>query len=302
MTSGPGETLQTVGDLIRWGASRLNAAGRHFGHGTDNAADEARVLVFYALALDFDAPDYFYQCRVTGAERQSAIDLIQQRVASGQPTAYLTGEAWFAGLRFEVNENVLVPRSPLAELIANGFAPWCQPAQLHRALDLGTGSGCIAIAMATHIGCRVDATDVSEQALAVAARNVAAHDLDDQVELIQSDVYEQLQGRRYDLIVSNPPYVPADSMATLPDEYGHEPDLALAAGDDGLDIVRRIISGAAEHLNPGGVLVCEVGESAQTVIECYPQLPFEWVDFQRGGDGVFVLRANALTEVVADVG
>ena len=294
MTQDLETTLLTVGDIVRWGASRLNESGRHFGHGTDNAADESRVLVFHALALDFEVPAYFYQCRVTAAERAAAVALIESRIETGRPAAYLTGEAWFAGLRFEVDDAVLVPRSPIAELIADGFSAWFGPQQIQRALDVGTGSGCIACALAAHIGCRVDATDISPAALEVARRNVRAHNLDELIELQESDVYQALGGRRYDLIVSNPPYVSATSMAALPDEYGHEPDIALRAGANGLEILERLLAGAAAHLNPGGILICEAGEAAQALAERYPELPFEWIDFEHGGDGVFVLQAQDL--------
>ena len=294
MTQDLEATLLTVGDIVRWGASRLNESGRHFGHGTDNAADESRVLVFHALALDFEAPAYFYQCRVTAAERAAAVALIESRIETGRPAAYLTGEAWFAGLRFEVDEAVLVPRSPIAELIGDGFSAWFGPQQIHRALDIGTGSGCIACALAAHLGCRVDATDISPAALEVARRNVRAHNLGELVELHESDVYSALGDRRYDLIVSNPPYVSAASMAALPDEYAHEPDLALRGGADGLDILERILAGAAAHLSTGGILICEAGEAAPSLAERYPGVAFEWIDFERGGDGVFAARAQDL--------
>lgn len=296
------QQLTTVGDLVRWGASRLNGAGRHFGHGTDNAADEARVLVFHALALDFDSPAYFYRARVTASEREQVIALLNKRAESGEPAAYLTGEAWFAGLRFSVDRSVLVPRSPIAELILRGFEPWVPDAGIQQALDIGTGSGCIAIALAAHMGCRVDATDISTQALSVAARNVAAHALQDRVQLIRSDVYSELGGRRYDLIVSNPPYVPPSSYASLPDEYGYEPQQALLAEDDGLAVVTRVIRGAADHLQTGGLLVCEVGENATALLARFPALPFEWIEFEHGGDGVFVLREQDLAQEKFDVG
>lgn len=299
MTGDSDEPLQTVGDLVRWGASRLNESGRHFGHGTDNAADEARVLVFHALALDYDVPEYFYHARVTADERQRATDLIAARIERGCPAAYLTGEAWFAGLRFEVSEAVMVPRSPIAEMIANGFAPWSDPERLERVLDLGTGSGCIAIAIAAHLGAQVDAVDVSAAALAVARRNVEAHGLAHRVRLFESDLYAALGGRRYDLIVSNPPYVGVESVARLPDEYTHEPQLAFEAGDDGLDIVMRILAGASEHLAPHGVLVCEVGESAELLAARAPHLPLEWVEFEHGGEGVFVVSAAGLAGAAA---
>lgn len=307
MTGESAQAMKTVGDLVRWGASRLNEAGRHFGHGTDNAADEARVLVFHALSLGFDSPDYFYGCRVSAGERDRALALIDQRIERGCPAAYLTGEAWFAGLRFEVNESVMVPRSPIAEMIGNGFAPWCDMRDVRRVLDLGTGSGCIAIAIAAHFGVAVDAVDISTAALDVAARNVAAHNVEDRVTLFQSDLYQAVGGQRYDLIVSNPPYVGAESMATLPDEYGYEPEMAFAAGDDGLDIVLRILTGARDHLEPHGVLVCEVGESAAALSQRCPALKLHWPEFEFGGDGVFVttaadLQAAAIENGVPDVG
>jgi len=290
------DNLQTVGDLVRWGASRLNAAGMHFGHGTDNAADEARLLVFHALSLDFEVPEYFYRSRVTPAEREAAIGLIHRRIEERCPAAYLTGEAWFAGLRFEVSPDVLVPRSPIAEMIANEFAPWCKPDSVKKALDIGTGSGCLAIAIATHLDVNVDAVDISPAALAVARRNVHAHDLQDRVELIESDLYAALGERKYDLIVSNPPYVSARSMASLPDEYAHEPSVALAAGDDGLGLIHGILNTALDYLRPHGVLVVEAGESAGAVVTAYPDVPFEWVEFEHGGGGVFVIRATDLSQ------
>ncbi len=283
--------LKTVGDLIRWGVSRLNEVGRHFGHGTDNAADEARVLVFHALSLDFAVPEYFYAARVTPAERDAAVALIRRRIDEGCPAAYLTGEAWFAGLRFEVTPDVLVPRSPIAELIQNGFRPWCEADDIKNALDIGTGSGCIAVAIAAYLGVHVDAVDISPAAVEVARRNLAAHDLGDFVDVMESDLYAGVQGRSYDLIVSNPPYVGAASMASLPDEYAREPEIALAAGEDGLQLIHRILHGAADHLNPGGLLVVEAGESAAALADAYPDVPFEWCDFANGGSGVLVLRA-----------
>lgn len=289
------DNLKTVGDLIRWGASRLKKARVHFGHGTDNAADESRVLVFHALALDFEVPKYFYRARVTTAERDTVVALIGRRIDEGCPAAYLTGEAWFAGLRFEVTPDVLVPRSPIAEMIFAGFAPWADPTQIHKALDLGTGSGCLAIAIATHLGAEVDAVDISPAAISVAQKNVEQHELEELVHVIESDLYEQLaDDARYDLIVSNPPYVSAKSMARLPREYTHEPEVALASGPDGLDSVRQILQQAADHLAPDGLLVVEVGEGATALIDAYPDVPFEWVEFEHGGGGVFVLTRPVL--------
>ncbi|MBT8138068.1 MAG: 50S ribosomal protein L3 N(5)-glutamine methyltransferase [Gammaproteobacteria bacterium] len=295
------DELKTVGDLVRFGASRLNAAGVCFGHGTDNAADESRVLVFHALALDFDVPAYFYQARVTADERAAALEIIERRVSDGVPAAYLTGEAWFAGLRFEITPDVLVPRSPIAEMIQGGFVPWCEPGTLQRALDIGTGSGCIAIAVAAHLGVATDAVDISPDALAVAKQNVTAHDLEDLVNVFESDVYSGVAGQRYDLIVSNPPYVSSTSMSALPDEYASEPQLALAAGNDGLEVIHRILASACDHLTPHGVLVVESGESSAALVAAYPGIGFEWVNFQHGGGGVFVLTAAELARCQAQL-
>lgn len=289
------DKLETVGDLVRWGASRLKEAGVHFGHGTDNAADESRVLVFHALSLDFQVPDYFYNARVTLLERNTVAKLIGRRITEGCPAAYLTGEAWFAGLRFEVTPDVLVPRSPIAEMIFSGFEPWAADGQIERVLDLGTGSGCLAIAIATHLGVEVDAVDISAAAVEVARKNVAHHELEESVRVFQSDLFDEIDADiRYDLIVSNPPYVSANSMAKLPREYTHEPDIALASGADGLDAVRRILHQAANRLSDDGLLVVEVGEGASALIDAYPAVPFEWVELENGGGGVFVLTRTGL--------
>lgn len=285
------DNLQTVGDLVRWGASCLKAAGLHFGHGTDNAADESRVLVFHALSLDFQVPEYFYDSRVTSQERNAVIKLIERRIDEGRPAAYLTGEAWFAGMRFEVTPHVLVPRSPIAEMILNGFEPWCRTENIKTVLDLGTGSGCIAIAIAAHMGAEVDAVDISPPAVRAAHRNVKLHGLEDLVHVSESDLYRSLPDKKYDLIVSNPPYVSATSMQRLPDEYKHEPEIALAADEDGLSVIHRILRRAADYLQPAGVLVVEAGEAAGALVASYPDVPFDWVEFEHGGDGVFVLSS-----------
>lgn len=289
------DNLKTVGDLVRWGASRLKQAGMHFGHGTDNAADESRVLVFHALSLDFDIPEYFYQSRVTLTERDAVVSIIGRRIEEACPAAYLTGEAWFAGLRFEVTPDVLVPRSPIAELIVNGFTPWCQADGVSRALDIGTGSGCLAIAIAVHMGADVDAVDISPAAVSVAQRNVRLHELEQSVQIIHSDLYEALdENRKYDLIVSNPPYVSVRSMENLPREHTREPVVALTAGEDGLDTIHRILLRAADFLQADGVLVVEVGEGATALLDAYPGVPFEWAQFDNGGSGVFILERSTL--------
>ena len=290
------EQLQTVRDFIRLGASLFNRAGLYFGHGTDNALDEAVWLVLHALHLPPDLPAEYFDTRLTEAEKREVMALLKRRVEERLPAPYLTQSAWFAGLEFYVDERVLVPRSPVAELIEQGFSPWVEHERVNRVLDLCTGGGCIAVACALAFPqATVDASDLSAVALKVAEINVDRHHLQDQIELICSDLFENLQGRRYDIIISNPPYVDGSDMATLPAEFRHEPKLALAAGDDGLDVVRRILEQAPRYLNPGGILVVEVGNSEQALVDAFPEIPFVWLEFERGGDGVFLLTREQLT-------
>jgi ribosomal protein L3 glutamine methyltransferase len=291
------ESLLTIRDFVRWGASRFNEEGLFYGHGTDNALDEAAVLVLSALSLPSDLTDGYFNCRVTISEREKILAILSQRIDERVPAAYLTNEAVFAGLKFYVDERVLVPRSPIAELIESGFAPWVSEDSVGRVLDLCTGSGCIAIGCAHFFSdASVDAVDVSHRALDVARINIERHKLTERVEPILSDLFNGLKGRRYDLIVSNPPYVSLEEYSDLPVEYHREPILGLEAGPDGLDLVSRILAQGVDYLEPGGVLVVEVGSSAEALIARYPDVPFMWLDFERGGDGVFLLTAEELNE------
>lgn len=287
--------LETVRDYLRWIISRFNDAGLYYGHGTDNAQDEAWYLVCGALKLPFDLDGRLLDGRLTEAERQRLEQLVERRISERVPVAYLVGEAWFAGLPFNVDERVLVPRSPLAELIDVGFQPWLGDVEPEHILDLCTGSGCIGIACAFAFPeARLVLSDVSADALAVARSNIERHRLSDRVTALQSDVFAGLEAQRFDLIVSNPPYVDAEDLAGMPAEYQAEPALGLGSGDDGLDITRRILQQAAGHLNEGGLLVVEVGNSGRALDEAFPELPLTWVEFERGGQGVFVISKDDL--------
>ncbi|HGX92864.1 MAG TPA: 50S ribosomal protein L3 N(5)-glutamine methyltransferase [Candidatus Tenderia sp.] len=291
------DVLQTISDYIRWGASRFNEAGLTYGHGTDNAVDEALFLVLHALSLRPGLAPELLQGRLTMAERRQVFDMLRRRVEERIPAPYLTHQAWFAGLEFYVDERVLVPRSPIAELIDDRFSPWVDAECVESVLDLCTGSGCIAIACAHAFPlARVDAVDLSADALAVANINIGRHQLAAQVMALQSDLFSTLEGRRYDLIVSNPPYVDADDMAALTPEFDHEPVMGLAAGEDGLDLVVQMLAQAESHLTEHGTLVVEVGNSDEALVRCYPEVPFIWLEFERGGHGVFLLHAETLRE------
>lgn len=289
------DELFTIIDWIRHAASRFSAAGLTFGHSHDNAIDEATHLVLATLHLPPDLPPAYGSARLTAGEKSAVAALIERRIATREPVAYLVGEAWFAGLPFKSDRRALVPRSPIAELIADGFSPWLDGRTVERALDLCTGSGCIGIAMAAHNPAwRVDLADVSADALALAGENLARHGLADRVRLVRSDLLAGLADQRYDLIVSNPPYVTDAEYAALPREYAYEPKLGLAAGVDGLDLALRILRDAAEHLTEDGLLIVEVGESERALVALLPEVPFVWIEFKVGPMGVFALERREL--------
>ena len=276
-------------------ARQLHRARLHFGHGTGNGSDEAATLIWHALQLDWRAPPSIYQRAVSATELRQVLSLVERRIAERVPAVYLTGTTWFAGLPIRTDPRALIPRSPLAELIEQRFAPWIEAHRVRDVLDLGTGSGCIAIACAHYLPrARVDAADISAPALALARENVRLHELSKRVRVVESDYFAALRRRRYDIIVSNPPYVGAREMRSLPAEYRHEPLIALAAGRDGLDAVRAILRTAAAHLKPQGLLVVEVGNSENVVTRQFRAVPFTWLEFARGGGGVFLLTAQQL--------
>lgn len=289
-----GETLVTLRDCLRWAETAMRRDGVFLGHGTDDYWDEALSLALHVLHLPWHSDPRILDARLLPSEREAIVTLVSRRVNERIPAAYLTGRAWFCGLEFRVDERVLIPRSPLAELIEQGFQPFVEPERVRRILDLCTGSGCIAIACA-HVfpEALVDASDISADALEVCAENIRMHGLEGQVESRQADGLSGLAGD-YDLIVCNPPYVDARDMASLPAEYRFEPELALASGDDGLDFTRRLLREAPDYLAEGGVLIGEVGNSAVAMQRLWPDVPFVWLEFERGGDGVFAISREEL--------
>ena len=288
------EELQTIIDLIRYGGSRFNASGLTFGHSYDNALDEATQLTLHALHLPHDLSPVYGNARVTEAEKEEVLGLFLRRIEERIPAAYLTGEAWFAGLSFKSDPRALVPRSPIAEMIEAGFQPWLGDHEVRRALDLCTGSGCIAISMGHYNPeWRVDGVDISDDALALANQNKQRLHAGN-VRLLKSDLFARLGGEHYDLIVSNPPYVSNDETDALPREYAHEPELGLRAGDDGLDLALRILRDAPLHLEKNGLLVCEVGEAENALVALLPELPLAWVEFKVGQMGIFVAECADL--------
>jgi ribosomal protein L3 glutamine methyltransferase len=289
--------LKTIRDFIRIAVSDFNAAGLYYGHGTDNAWDEAIALILHSLHLPHDINPIVLDARLTKEERAKLTQLITTRVEKRIPVPYLTHEAWFSGLPYYVDERVLIPRSPIAELIENHFQPWIHGSEVHQILDLCTGSGCIAIACAMQFPeATIDASDISADALAVAKINVLRHNVEDQVHLIESDLFQSIPTKKYDVIVSNPPYVSIEEMFNLPGEYLHEPKTGLEAGALGLDFAIRILRHAHTYLQPHGLLIVEVGNSEHALMEAFPQVPFTWLEFERGGGGVFALTAAQLTE------
>lgn len=296
------QQLTTLRDYIRWASSEFNRQQLSFGHGFGSALDEAVYLVLHALELPWDWPREYFDCTLTMAERKQVHARLMQRIKSRQPAAYITHEAWFCGYPFYVDERVLVPRSPIAELIQNHFEPWVNADKVDSILDLCTGSGCIAI------GCQyafpeasVCASDLSLDALEVARINLKKHGMEDALELYDSDLFAQIPAQTFDLIVSNPPYVDAEDMQSLSEEFKAEPQLGLAAGEDGLEIVDRILMQAGDYLNENGMLVVEVGNSQQAMMDKYPHLDLTWIEFEHGGSGVFCITAEQLQNYLDNV-
>lgn len=288
--------LHTVRDLLRFAVSRFNQAGLHFGHGSLSAYDEAAYLILKTLHLPLDQLEPFLDARLIDIERQQVLDVLERRITGRIPAAYLTHEAWLGDYSFYVDERVIVPRSFIAGLLQTQLSPWItDPDTISSALDLCTGSGCLAILMAHGFeNARIDAVDISTQALEVAHKNVRDYGLEDRIQLIASDLFSALAGKRYDLIISNPPYVNAESMAQLPQEYRHEPQNALASGLDGLDATRIILQQAARYLTGDGWLLVEIGHNREALERAYPQLPFTWLETSAGDEFVFLLRRDQL--------
>lgn len=292
----------TVGELLAECDERLSASDAWYGHGTDNAWDEAVQLVLGVAGLPPDSGEEVLDRPLSEDARARILALLRRRIEEHVPLPYLLGRAWFAGLEFHCDERALIPRSPIAELILGGFSPWYTGPGPRRILDLCCGGGCIGLAVAHHFPeSQVDLADIDRDALALAGENAAALGLEERVRIVQSDLFEALPGERYDLIVSNPPYVDGEDLAAMPPEYGHEPELALGAGADGLDITRRILAQAREHLLETGLLVVEVGNSWPALEAAYPRIPFTWLAFEHGGEGVFALTAAELQEYSASL-
>ncbi|OGS80413.1 MAG: ribosomal protein L3 N(5)-glutamine methyltransferase [Gallionellales bacterium GWA2_59_43] len=294
--SGTAHNLETVRDWLRFAVSRFNQAKLFFGHGSSDPYDEAAYLILHTLHLPIDRLEPFLDARLTYSERAEVLNIIQRRVEQRVPAAYLTNEAFLGDFRFYVDERVIVPRSFISELLRDQLSPWiAEPEEISSVLDLCTGSGCLAILAADAFpNALVDAVDLSPDALAVAERNVGDYMLQDRIELIESNLFANLGGRKYDIIISNPPYVDAESVALLPQEYLHEPELSLGSGDDGLDATRIILAQAADHLTDNGILIVEIGHNREVLEAAYPDLPFTWLDVTAGDQFVFMLHRNDL--------
>ncbi|MBP1313072.1 50S ribosomal protein L3 N(5)-glutamine methyltransferase [Herbaspirillum sp. WGmk3] len=288
--------FSTVRDLLRYAVTRFNTEQLFFGHGSSNALDEAAYLILHTLKLPLDQLDPFLDARLLPEEIASVMRVIERRSKDRVPAAYITNEAWLGAYRFYVDERVIVPRSFIAELIPQHFSPWIQdPEAIVNALDLCTGSGCLPILLADAFpNAQIDAVDISADALAVARKNVDEYQLQERINLVESDLYTQLPLRKYDLIISNPPYVNSGSMSKLPQEYLREPQLALAGGEDGMDLVRKIVAGAAERLTPEGVLVVEIGNERAFAEAAFPELELTWLTTSAGDDMVFLVTAEQL--------
>jgi ribosomal protein L3 glutamine methyltransferase len=289
------ESIRTVEQLLQWGEQYLLQAGVYFGHGTNNAWDESVALVLYGLGITDQGSQELLQKQLAASAVEEITDLFRTRAKERIPAPYLTRQAWFCGESYYVDQRVIIPRSPIAELIEVGFSPWLDRVPVLRILDLCCGSGCIGIAAAKVFAeARVDLVDISEDALEVARINIQRHGLDSRVMCLHSDLFESLGYASYDLIISNPPYVDAADLASMPREFEHEPGVALTAGTDGLDLVTRILHQAKQYLSATGLLVVEVGNSEQALVQSFPDVPFTWAEFDRGGHGVFILEAEQL--------
>ena len=291
------QILTTIRDFVRWGSSEFTRNELSFGHGFVNALDESRYLVLHTLALPYDYPESYFDAVLTLSEREQVIEVLQRRIESRQPAAYITHESWFCGLKFYVDERVLVPRSPIAELVSNHLEPWTDSGHVERILDLCTGSGCIAIACSYYFpDAEVCASDLSTDALAVATLNLERHELDELVTLYESDLFDSIPQQAFDVIVSNPPYVDAEDMSILSEEFKREPEIGLSAGEDGLALVDRILAQAGDFLSEQGVLIIEVGNSQAALEQKYHFLPMTWIEFEYGGHGVCAIQAQDLKQ------
>ena len=288
--------LHTIRDLLRFSVSQFNKSNLYFGHGSPTAYDEAAYLILKTLHLPLDQLEPFMDARLTDSERKQVLDIIERRVTEKIPAAYLTHEAWLGDYSFYIDERVIVPRSFIAELLQNQLSPWISdPDKIHSALDLCTGSGCLAILLAHSFEqAQIDAVDISSDALEVAHKNILAYELEERTHCTQSDLFSALSGRRYDLIISNPPYVNAESMTRLPEEYRHEPNQALASGEDGLDAIRAILRHAAHYLTDDGLLIVEIGHNRDSLEQAFPKIPFTWLDTSAGDEFVFLLKREQL--------